>query len=160
MNDKLVLLFFEQHPTLGLIPEVGYVGAGGYLTEVCFEICYGTTLYRHNNGSGPMFNSENPLVIGQTYQNGQPTEQLYYVYDPAILPCVKVSGQARALALEEIPAMYRSWAKIEDAIPEHDGWFLYCSICNEYQLHTNLCEHIWECEECEWFSTPDERCDH
>jgi len=36
----------------------------------------------------------------------------------------------------------------------------YCSTCTDYLPTGSLCQHIWWCEECEEYSTPDRRCEH
>lgn len=133
-----------------------------YHSEYDFDFCKSNqTLYYHNSSMGCAFyvnKLANPSI--------PPSSFLWW--DKSIHP-ESNDGQARRhLTVEEIKAIgygvIGEPLEIDGSKNPFDnaeyGELQYCSECDEFFREDDLCEHIWWCDKCGWFSTPDERCGH
>ena len=68
---------------------------------------------------------------------------------------VHILGVLAANRLKELPAEWRD--PFRNAMDEDTTW---CEICKDYWPDSDLCQHIWWCEECGWWTTPTEPCPH
>ncbi len=62
--------------------------------------------------------------------------------------------------LSTFPMSQEEWDKLLEDLIEDETY--YCSECDDdlpRDSHRYECEHVWHCEECGQFSTPDDRCE-
>lgn len=62
--------------------------------------------------------------------------------------------------LSTFPMSQEEWDKLLEDLIEDETY--YCSECDDNLPRDSYryeCEHVWHCEECGQFSTPDERCE-
>jgi hypothetical protein len=67
---------------------------------------------------------------------------------------IKLDVQNR---LKRLPRRYALKTLFDDC---QDSDCEYCGVCKDWLPTDCLCDHIWWCEECGWWSSPDERCEH
>ena len=84
----------------------------------------------------------------------------FYIKEDLIDQCVGFE-QYKETRLLEFPFTQEEWAEwLEDVV---EGETVYCSECDDRwstERYPEPCEHVWWCDECGWWSVPDERCDH
>jgi hypothetical protein len=93
------------------------------------------------------------------------SESKYWTQDPATEVVCYVHEQGHLPAppenrLAAPPIDFDDFCRRADEV----DYTIYCSVCNDFYPQPNyndvVCRHVRWCDECGWWSTPDERCDH
>jgi hypothetical protein len=83
----------------------------------------------------------------------------FYIEEEFIDKCVGFEEYKEA-RLIEFPYTQKEWEEwVEDAL---EGETVYCCECDDElptERYPEPCDHVWWCDECGWWSTPDERCE-
>lgn len=122
----------------GKVFQVFITDTGNYFEHYDFEWCKRDENYYYDkSGSGPTMYLEGD---GGCW------------VDPAFASLVDLDGDEALTRLETIPDDLQEVLNLS-----FEGDAEWCGRCKDMLPTHNLCEHIYWCERCAWWSTPDSR---